>query len=155
MKCHRFSLAAVVTITLFSLLGSSVSCLGSRVDSRHEADRTNFSSSVLPGSPVRKTILDALRKKMKELQGTEMVFIVKYMKVKNGWSWVHTIPQSRDGKSHYEDISALMYRKDGIWKVAELAYTEEENPECIGDPSYFTKLKERFPKVPAEILPGK
>jgi len=153
MKHHSFSLATVVAIALFALLGSSASCMGSGAGSRQATGRANFSPSVLPGSPVRKAVLDALRKEMKRLHGVDMVFVVKYMKVKKGWSWVHTLPQSQDGRSHYEDVSALLHRKDGMWEVAELACTEEENPECIGDPSYFAKLKERFPKVPEEILP--
>lgn len=153
MKHHCFSLVTVMTISLFTVVGTSTLCMGAEANRTHTQSRTNFSPTVLPGSLVRKAILDALRQEMKRFHEMDMVFIVTYMKVKNGWSWVHTLPQSPDGRNHYEDVSALLHRKDGIWKVAELACTEEENPECLGDPSYFTKLKERFPKVPEEILP--
>jgi len=102
----------------------------------------------------RKTILDALRKEVYRLHKIEVVFVVNYLEVKNGWAWIQTAPQSPDGKNKYEDISALMMqKKDGTWMVAELPCGEEENPDCIGDKDYFKKLRSRFPQTPPSILP--
>jgi len=50
-------------------------------------------------------------------------------------------------------LSALLHRKGGVWRVAELACTEEENPECLSNPAYFSELKKCFPEVSEEIFP--
>ena len=155
MKHHYFSRAAVVTIGLFALTGVSVPCMGSETNGKTEQSSINSRLTVLPGSPVRKAILDAFRQKMKRLSGFNMVFVVRYLKVKDGWAWVHARPQSPDGKKHYEDVSALLHLKKNTWKVAELACTEEENPKCLSNPDYFLELKKRFQKIPDEILPEK
>jgi len=152
MKHHYFSLVTVATIGLFTLTGVSVPCMGSETNGKTAQSSTNSSLTALPGSPVRRAILDALRQEMKRFGGFKMVFVVRSLKVKDGWAWVHTLPQSPDGKNHYEDVSALLHLKGGSWEVAELACTEEENPKCLSNPAYFSELKKRFPKVPKEIL---
>ncbi len=106
-----------------------------------------------PGDPLRKQLLDALRKEVKLIHGIEVVFVVKHLKVKDGWAWVHTAPQSPDGKSRYEDISALLQLENDIWKVAEIPCTEVENPECLDGPDYFKQLQVRYPDISAELLP--
>ena len=152
MKHHYSSLVIVATIGLFTLTGVSVPCMGSETNGKTAQSSINSNLTVLPGSPIRRAILDALRQKMKSLSGLNMVFIVRSLKVKDGWAWVHTLPQSPDGKNHYEDVSALLHLKGGSWEVTELACTEEENPKCLSNPDYFSELKKRFPKVPDEIL---
>ena len=155
MRHHYFSPFIPVTVIFLTLVSTSTPCTASQTQAKGTCNSTNISTlAPLPGNPVRKAVLDALRQKMKRLQGLDMVFVVKYLKVKNGWCWVHTLPQSPDGKNRYEDISALLQRKGGVWKVVELACTEEENPACLSNPAYFTGLKKRFPKVPEGVLPG-
>lgn len=112
-----------------------------------------ISLSVLRGSPKRKAILDALREKIKQDQNLDVIFLVKYLKAKDGWAWIHTLPQSQDGRNHYEDVFALLNQNDGIWKVVEIPCSEEEDPDCITDPTYFSNLKKRFPDLSEEILP--
>lgn len=106
-----------------------------------------------PGDPVRKEILDALRQEVKRMHGIDVVFVVKHLKVKDGWAWVHALPQSADGKNRYEDTSALMQMDNHQWKVAEIPCTEVDNPECLDGPGYFIRLKELYPKVPIELFP--
>jgi hypothetical protein len=106
----------------------------------------------LPGNPQRKAVLDALREELKRIHEMEVLFVVKHLKVKDGWAWLHTLPQSPDGQQHYEDVSALLRMQDGVWKVAELPCVKEGNPECLGTPDYFTGLMQRF-EAPAEIFP--
>jgi hypothetical protein len=106
-----------------------------------------------PGSVERKAILDAMRLKIKELHGLDVVFAVKTMNVSGGWAWVHTLPRSADGLSRYEDFSALLHNDNGRWRVDEIACTEPDNPDCIGNPGYFRKLAHRFPCVPSSIFP--
>jgi hypothetical protein len=105
-----------------------------------------------PGSAERKAILDALREWVKRGHHPEVIFVVKHLKVKNGYAWVHTLPQSKDGSSRYEDLSALLKKDQGLWSVAEVPCGEVDNPDCIGDPGYFDGLKQRFPEMPTDIL---
>jgi len=155
MRHYYFSPLTSVTVMLFLFMGIFTVCTASQTQKENIQNHTTPAQTPLPGNPVRKAVLDALRQKMKHLHKSDMIFVVKYLKVKNGWCWVHTLPQSPDGKNRYEDISALLHRKEGVWRVAELACTEEENPECLSNPAYFSELKKRFPKVPEEILPEK
>ena len=107
-----------------------------------------------PGHPERKAILDALRTEVFRLHHIRVVFVVKDLKVEDGWAWIHTLPQSEDDTQHYEDVSALMEKKDGSWRVAELACTEEDNPDCLGAPDFFERLRERHPGAPPGIFPS-
>jgi len=107
----------------------------------------------LPGSPLRKAVLDAFRKEVKRVHGLDVVFVVKYLKVKNGWAWAHTLPQSPDGSNQYEDVSALLQLQDGAWTVVEVPCGEDENPDCLNGPGYFSGLQRRFPGVPTQIFP--
>ncbi len=106
-----------------------------------------------PGSAERKLILDALRVEIEKMHHINAVFVVKYLKVLNGWAWIETLPRSPDGTNRYEDVSALLRKSGTKWKVAEIACAEEENEECLGSPGYFKLLKKRFPAIPAAILP--
>ena len=108
----------------------------------------------LPGNPLRKAVLDALRQEVKRIHGMDVVFVVRHLKVKDGWAWVHTLPQSPDGSNRYEDVSALLQLKKGYWKVVEIPCAEEENPDCLNGPAYFSGLRKRFPSVPSEIFPS-
>lgn len=106
-----------------------------------------------PGAALRKEVLDALRVEVKRLHGADVVFVVKHLRVKEGWAWVHTQPQSPDGLNRYEDVSALLRLKDGEWKVVEIPCGEVENPECLNGPEYFDDLRKRFPEVAPEVFP--
>jgi len=112
--------------------------------------------SVPRGTSKRKAILDALRLEAEQMvpqQDVQIIFVVKYLKAKDGWAWIHTLPQSQDGYNHYEDIFALLKKRNGAWRVIEIPCAEEENPECISNPAYFSNLQKRFPEIPEEILP--
>ncbi len=112
-------------------------------------------SSLTPqrGDPLRTQVLDGLRSEVKRMHGLDVVFVVEHLRVKDGWAWAHTLPQSRDGQNHYEDISALLQLKDGVWKVVEIPCGEVDNPECLDGPEYFKVLLKRFPSIPTEIFP--
>jgi hypothetical protein len=106
-----------------------------------------------PGSAEFKAILAALGKKLASTAHLKMVFGVIFLKVHNCWAWIHVLPRSPDGTQSYEDVHALLEQKAGCWQVAEIACTEEGNPNCLGAPDYFTKLMARFPGVPPDIFP--
>jgi hypothetical protein len=106
-----------------------------------------------PGSMERREILDAVRLKVRELHELDVIFVVKTMKVCNGWAWVHSLPRSKDGSGRYEDFYALLQKKQGRWVIAEIPCTEPDNPDCMDNPGYFRKLAGRFPGLPSAVLP--
>ncbi len=106
-----------------------------------------------PGSAERKAMLDLLREWIKKHHYVDVIFVVWHLKVQDGYAWVNAMPRSKDGASGYEDISALLKKDKGFWKIAEIPCGEEDNPDCIGAPGYFDGLKKRFPEMPEDILP--
>lgn len=106
-----------------------------------------------PGSPLRKAVLGALRRELPAAAGLELRFVVRDLRVEGGWAWVHTQPQSADGRSRLEDVLALLRLEDDAWKVVEIPCTEAGNAQCVDGPGYFSRLVERFPGVPRGILP--
>jgi hypothetical protein len=117
------------------------------------AQASDSTITPLPGDPLRQQLLDALRQEVKRTQGVDVVFVVQHLKVKDGWAWAHTSPQSLDGKNRYEDLSALLRLDNGNWIVAEIPCTEPENPECLEGPGYFEQLQKRYPTVAVEVFP--
>ena len=107
-----------------------------------------------PGSAERKAILDAIRMKIKELHGLDVIFVVETIHVSGRWAWVHALPRSKDGRSSYEDFYALLRKAKGEWRIAEIPCTEPDNPDCIDSPGYFRRLVRRFPGVPVSIFSG-
>ncbi len=89
---------------------------------------------------------------MKHYHKIDAVFKVQYLRVKNGWAWIAALPMSKNGKSNYEDVTALLHNKKGVWRVEELVCTEPETPGCIDDSNYFKDLKKKFPQAPSEIF---
>jgi hypothetical protein len=100
------------------------------------------------GSAERKAIADAYRVKWKQGGGntiTDVVFVITYLKVHNGWAWLDVKPQSSDGSQQYEPEQGLLRKKGGKWRVVE---------RTAGyDDGYFQKLKKKYPSVPAGIFP--
>ncbi|MDI6852425.1 MAG: hypothetical protein QME75_02310 [Deltaproteobacteria bacterium] len=120
------------------------------------AGMTNAASTPPKGSAERREILAALRQELKTWTKLDVIFVVKYLKVKDGWAWVTAFPESPDGKSKYEPVEALLHKKAGAWQVMEMrpgGAECEEDPDCADDTRYFRKLKDRFPAVNAEIFP--
>ncbi|MFC1884282.1 hypothetical protein ACFL2O_05900 [Thermodesulfobacteriota bacterium] len=105
------------------------------------------------GSAERKAILDVLRGWVKQHHYMDVIFVVRHLKIKDGYAWVTAMPRSEDGASMYEDISALLKKNKDHWEIAEIPCAEEDNPDCIGAPNYFDSLKQRFPGMPEDILP--
>ncbi len=104
-----------------------------------------------PGSNERKEIMDAMRSFVKDSFDIEVVFVVNWLKVMNGWAWAETDPQSPDGLNRYEPFIALLQKDDGKWTVAEVPPLEEDSPPV--DDRYFENLMEKHPGLPADVFP--
>jgi hypothetical protein len=104
-----------------------------------------------PGSAERKAIMNTLRTFLKENLDVDAVFVVKWLKVRDGWAWVETDPQSPDGKSFYEPFLALLEKSEGVWAIAEIPSLEEDSPPV--DDAWFEGLLEDFPGLPRDVFP--
>jgi hypothetical protein len=136
----------------FFLMVAALATTG-QCDSREAWGAAPQACTPVPGSAERREILDAMRKKVKELHAIDVIFVVRTMTVSKGWAWVHTLPRSKDGTRNYEDFYALLYREQGRWAVVEIPCTEPDNSDCIESPGYFKKLSARFSGLPSNILP--
>jgi hypothetical protein len=119
----------------------------------------NFAHATEPytppkGSLERKAILNALSD-MIQSSKLEAVFVVKCLRVKNGWAWIETDPQSPDGKNQYEPIDALLHKEEGQWKVKEVrpcCGDCADDPDCFDIKRYYKKLIRKFPSAPRDIF---
>jgi hypothetical protein len=102
------------------------------------------------GSALRCAILAPLRSYLRENLQVEAVFVVRWLKVKDGWAWIETDPQSKDGKARYEPFHALLKRGDTVWAILEIPPMEEDSPPVDG--AYFRRLVEMHPGLPPEIF---
>jgi len=108
------------------------------------------------GSPERKAILDALRDSLKTLEIGKVVFVVRYLKVKDGWAWIETLPQGPDGRNKYEPMDALLHKENHRWVIKQIRPCCGEcadDPECEDIQRYYKKLMREFPSVPRELFP--
>lgn len=131
--------AIVLLLAMMFLLQAAGSCL---------AD-----GAVTPpvGSAERKAIMNTLRTFLKVNLDVDAVFVVRWLKVKDGWAWVETDPQSPDGRNRYEPFLALANKVEGTWAIAEIPSLEEDAPPV--DDAYFNGLIEKFPGLPREVFP--
>lgn len=90
------------------------------------------------GSKERKAILDAVRPPVEKLINQKVLFIVKKMKVADGWAYMELQPRQPNGnpinyaKTRFaEDVSvgafedqvvALVHKESGKWKIKEYTY---------------------------------
>jgi len=104
----------------------------------------------------RKAILNSLRGIHREL---DLIFVVKYLKVNNGWAWIETNPRTLDGMGQFEPIDALLHKEKGKWVIK---HTKPCCGEWEDDPKwkdikdmegYFKKLKGMFPEAPQDLFP--
>ena len=106
--------------------------------------------------PERRPILNSLRGYAPEL---DLIFIVKYFKVKNGWAWIETEPRSPDGMNNYEPIEALFHKEKGKWVKKHVKpcraewedYLEENNIKSMK--GYYRHLMQMFPGVTRDLFP--
>jgi hypothetical protein len=123
--------------------------------SSQNASGTHRAYTPPKGDPERNAIMDALRQMLQE-DKKNLVFVVDYLKVKDGWAWLKPNPQSPDGKTHLEPVWSLLRRQGGQWKVVYVrpcCADCAEDPDCVDDKRLYKKLKRDFPDAPAEIFP--
>lgn len=136
----QFSILAAGAVMALSLALPSV--MMPAVTPRAEAK-----SAYSPGknSRERRAIMDSLRKYVKSKFGMNVIFVVKHLKVKNGWAYMRTNPTSPDGSTPYEPMAALLKSNGGRWVVADVVTGTDL-------PSAASRLKRKFRSAPSDIF---
>jgi hypothetical protein len=102
------------------------------------------------GSSERNAILQAVRHALAHQGRKNLVLIVSYLKVHNGWAWIQVNPQSADGRQHYESQSGFLQEKTtNKWTLLEWMPAEEGTNYT----KYFKNLKAKYPTAPPDIFP--
>jgi hypothetical protein len=104
----------------------------------------------------RKSILNSLRGIHREL---DLIFVIKYLKVKNGWAWIETGPRTPDGMGQFEPIDALLHKEKGKWVIKHIKpccgewedYLEQNNIKSME--GYYRHLMRMFPGLTRDLFP--
>jgi hypothetical protein len=102
----------------------------------------------------RKSLFFALSEIVDPSRTLRLSFVVKSLKVNNGWAWVFAVPQSQDGEIRYSPVYALLHQQGGTWKVEAQTRAEKNNPDFLFNTGYLEKLTKRFPQAPPDIFPA-
>jgi hypothetical protein len=94
-----------------------------------------------------------LRAELTHLTGPDLIFVVPVLRVHAGWAWVEAAPQSRDGSSRYEEVTALLRHQDGRWVVQVLGPCDEEEDPACAEATEPARLVARFPTLPVGLVP--
>ena len=152
MITHRYAFILIMSCAL-TIIASTSTC-AAEVKAQSATKARTYTPG--KGSEERKAILDALRVVIKKMSTLEVVFVVRHLKVNNGWAWVETDPESVNGKQHYEPMVGLLHKKNGRWTYIEgppeFALCEED-PDCIDTARYFRKLARKYPAASRDIFP--
>lgn len=108
------------------------------------------------GSEERRAIMDALRTMVKKMSKLDVIFVVRHLKVNKNWAWVEADPQSADNTQHYEAVTGLLAKKNGLWEYIEGPpewAVCEDDPDCADTSRYFKKLAKKYPSVSPDIFP--
>ena len=102
------------------------------------------------GSAEKNAILQATQRALARQGRKNLVLVVPYLKVHNGWAWIQVNPQSANGKQHYESQSGLLQEKaTNEWTLLEWMPAEEGTDYT----KYFKNLKAKYPTAPPDIFP--
>ncbi|PYJ24034.1 MAG: hypothetical protein DME99_00860 [Verrucomicrobia bacterium] len=101
------------------------------------------------GSAERNAILQATQRALARQGRKNLVLVVPYLKVHNGWAWIQVNPQSANGTQHYEPQSGLLQEKTNKWTLLEWMPAEEGTDYK----KYFKNLKAKYPSAPPDIFP--
>jgi cell wall-associated NlpC family hydrolase len=110
------------------------------------------------GDPERKVIMDALRAEKYPGQEAKVIFVVKHLKIHNGWAWADVTPQDNAGKSLSDGTTALLRYDGGKWKSVDLGKLSETSTHSTagkGTSAGFLKnVLSLYPDVPQDIFPA-
>ena len=146
MKTFRFAIVLILMMGIGTIAGIAGPVRNSGV------------SLPAPGTMERRAILEGLRYWVRTHLGLKVRFVVRHLKVKSGWAWVVTEPQSPDGTQRYEPLSALLKKGKNCWAVVavpsgECAAADDPERACRQSDRGFVRTVTGAPLfVPVEIF---
>ena len=117
-------------------------------------------TATLPGSPLRKTILDDLRASeptasMHKEQKQKIVFDTIALRVAGDWVWFSVTPHTGDDKWRGEPLTGLMHFSTGHWRV--VAYVGDKvsasSKPIKAYAAWRAELLKKNPACPPELVP--
>src|SRR5436190_1138078 len=106
----------------------------------------NTTHTPAEGSAERNAIIQATKRALARQGRKNLVLVVPYLKVHNGWAWIKVNPQSANGTQHYESQSGLLQQTAKGWTLLEWMPAEEGTDYK----KYFNNLKAKYPSAPAD-----
>ena len=150
MKWIRFTAAIIVGVVM-------AYGLALRSDVRAQGDDQLRTPE--QGSAERKAILDAVHHAYKEGADQPAQFLVNFLRVHNGWTWINVTPLDARGKQIADPAPLLFHNEDGKWVNKDLFDVSTDPNDHVGplepSPKYIKALQQKYPGVPADIVPGK
>jgi len=111
------------------------------------------------GDPQRTAILDTLHHTYTTGSGPNVRFLVKYLKVHDGWAWIKVVPLDPKGTAEGDEWPSLLQNQNGKWVEIDLIAVAQNFAEADGpaDPSarYVKALQNKYPGLPGDIVPAK
>jgi hypothetical protein len=103
--------------------------------------------------------VDAVHEAYKEGADQPAKFLVNYLKVHNGWAWINVTPLDANGKTVADPAPLLFHSEDSKWVSKDLFDVPTDPNDHVGPlepgPKYVKALQQKYPGVPADIVPGK
>jgi len=150
MKWVRFMSAIIV--------GAVMTC-GFALRSEVGAQGVDQVRTPAKDSAERKAIVDAVHEAYKEGADQPAKFLVNYLKVHAGWAWINVTPLDADGKPVADPAPLLFHNEDSKWVSKDLFDVPTDPNDHVGplepSPKYIRALQQKYPGVPADIVPGK
>lgn len=144
--------------SLSLLVGGALLILGLAQTVLSQDSTTDQLRTPPKGSPERNAILDAVRNEYKEGADHPAQFRVNYLKVHNGWAWINVTPLDASGKQVADPAPLLFYNDNGKWTAKDandVPGISESEGAHDPSPKYVKALQEKYPGVPADIIPVK
>lgn len=117
------------------------------------------------GSAERQALMDALREVYKTSRNSngrpnrgDIIFVVNYLKVHNGWAWTYAEPQSSDPNDSFgENSGFLLHLEEGRWKVMKTPsmVNDPNDPENLDypGPKDVERIRKMYPSISRDIFP--
>jgi len=141
------------------ILGSVVLIFGFNLQTSGQSQINDRLHTPAKGSPERQAILDAVREEYKEGADHPAKFQVNYLQAHNGWAWINVTPLDESGKPVGDPAPLLFNNENGKWVNKDLFEVPTDADDHVGplepSPKYIKALQEKYPGVPADIIPKK
>lgn len=159
-KAEKWRMLGIINLQYVVCLQKSTDCIDIRKNIYQQLRKKN------PSIPIeifpefvkdRDEIIKTLTRLEVIKSLPDNVFVVNYLKTKDNWAWIETIPRSADGMSQYEPINALLHNKGGKWLIKNVqpCCGECEEGSYCAKGIYHKKLIKMYPSVPKDIFSNK